>query len=104
MTLVIEPFELQGVFLCRPKKFADPRGYFMETYNHRAYAEAGIACVFVQDNQSLSVRRGTIRGLHFQIPRSRRASWSGSYTGRFSMSPSICVAAAQPMGVIAPRP
>ena len=68
MSLVIEPFELQGVFLCRPKKFADPRGYFMETYNQRAYAEAGIACVFVQDNQSLSVRRGTIRGLHFQIP------------------------------------
>jgi dTDP-4-dehydrorhamnose 3,5-epimerase-like enzyme len=63
MSLVIEPFELQGVFLCRPKKFADPRGYFMETYNQRAYAEAGIACVFVQDNQSLSVRRGTIRGL-----------------------------------------
>jgi dTDP-4-dehydrorhamnose 3,5-epimerase len=68
MSLVIEPFELQGIFLCRLKKFADPRGYFMETYNQRAYAEAGIACVFVQDNQSLSVRRGTIRGLHFQIP------------------------------------
>ena len=40
----------------------------METYNQRAYAEAGISCVFVQDNQSLSVRRGTIRGLHFQTP------------------------------------
>jgi dTDP-4-dehydrorhamnose 3,5-epimerase len=68
MTLVIEPLELHGVVLCRPKKFADPRGYFMETYNQRAYAEAGIACDFVQDNQSHSARRGTVRGLHFQTP------------------------------------
>ena len=68
MDLKFERFGIQGLILCRPKKFADARGYFTETYNQRIYAEAGISCVFVQDNQSGSTRRGTIRGLHFQIP------------------------------------
>ena len=40
----------------------------METYHFREYAAAGIACQFVQDNQSHSIRRGTVRGLHFQMP------------------------------------
>ena len=47
---------------------ADPRGYFLETFSRRAYRELGIACDFVQDNQSFSTRRGIIRGLHFQRP------------------------------------
>lgn len=68
MDLQIEQFGIQGVVLCRPKKFVDPRGYFMETYNQRNYAVAGITCVFVQDNQSRSAWSGTIRGLHFQTP------------------------------------
>jgi dTDP-4-dehydrorhamnose 3,5-epimerase len=51
-----------------PAKHADERGFFSETYSRRAFASAGIALEFVQDNQSFSVRRGTIRGLHFQIP------------------------------------
>ncbi|HEY8007381.1 MAG TPA: dTDP-4-dehydrorhamnose 3,5-epimerase [Methylocella sp.] len=68
MDLKFERFGIEGLILCRPKKFADARGYFTETYNQRIYAEAGISCVFVQDNQSGSTRRGTIRGLHFQIP------------------------------------
>jgi dTDP-4-dehydrorhamnose 3,5-epimerase len=68
MDLQFERFSIQGLVLCRPKKFADLRGYFIETYNQRIYAEAGISCAFVQDNQSCSTRRGTIRGLHFQIP------------------------------------
>lgn len=64
---------LEGVKLFRPKKFADARGFFCETFNARSYAEAGVACVFVQDNQSLSKKAGTIRGLHFQRPPAAQA-------------------------------
>jgi dTDP-4-dehydrorhamnose 3,5-epimerase len=64
---------LEGVKLFRPKKFADARGFFFETFNARTYAEAGVACVFVQDNQSLSRKAGTIRGLHFQRPPAAQA-------------------------------
>lgn len=48
--------------------FDDERGYFSEVFSKRAFAEAGIACDFVQDNHSFSARRGTVRGLHFQSP------------------------------------
>lgn len=51
-----------------PKKFGDHRGFFSETYNCKVLAEAGIDLRFVQDNDSLSVEKGTIRGLHFQVP------------------------------------
>jgi dTDP-4-dehydrorhamnose 3,5-epimerase len=59
---------LPGVLLLRPRRFADARGYFVETFNERAFAEAGIEGRFIQDNQSFSVKAGTIRGLHFQLP------------------------------------
>lgn len=64
--LHVEQLALAGVILVRPKKFGDNRGYFLESYNARSFAEAGISETFVQDNQSLSAQRGTIRGLHFQ--------------------------------------
>lgn len=67
-SMIVEPLELKGVVLLRPKKFVDARGYFVETFNAMAYAKAGIDSVFVQDNQSWSIRAGTIRGLHFQRP------------------------------------
>lgn len=57
--------ELSGLVVVEPSVFADDRGYFFESYNERVYVEAGIACRFVQDNQSLS-RYGVIRGLHCQ--------------------------------------
>jgi dTDP-4-dehydrorhamnose 3,5-epimerase len=66
--VALEPHEIDGVAVVHPKKFVDARGYFVETYNARTYVDAGIAATFVQDNQSLSVERGTIRGLHFQLP------------------------------------
>jgi dTDP-4-dehydrorhamnose 3,5-epimerase len=53
--------------LIRPRRFADPRGWFSETYNSQTFAALGIADVFVQDNHSLSVTRGTLRGLHCQV-------------------------------------
>jgi len=64
----MEPHEIKGLAVFHPKKFLDSRGYFMETFNTRTYAEAGVFASFVQDNQSLSIDRGTIRGLHFQTP------------------------------------
>jgi dTDP-4-dehydrorhamnose 3,5-epimerase len=52
----------------QPRRFTDARGWFSETYNARKLAEHGIADVFCQDNESLSLARGTLRGLHFQAP------------------------------------
>ncbi|MFO1091098.1 MAG: dTDP-4-dehydrorhamnose 3,5-epimerase [Hyphomicrobiales bacterium] len=64
----IEPLALSGVKLITPVRFEDARGYFSETFKESALAEAGIDTRFVQDNQSLSVPAGTVRGLHFQKP------------------------------------
>ena len=57
---------IQGLMLIEPKVHGDERGYFMESYNYRDFAEAGIDCAFVQDNQSSS-KKGVLRGLHYQI-------------------------------------
>ncbi|WP_447979115.1 dTDP-4-dehydrorhamnose 3,5-epimerase [Candidatus Nitrospira bockiana] len=57
--------DFQGLILVEPDVFGDPRGYFLETYHAKKYAEAGIPGPFVQDNFSHSVR-GTLRGLHYQ--------------------------------------
>lgn len=62
---VFHKTEIEGVFVIEPTVFGDERGYFMETYNERDFAEAGINCKFVQDNQSKS-HKGVLRGLHFQ--------------------------------------
>ena len=62
-----QPLALAGVILVTPARFADQRGWFSETWNARHFAAAGIAGPFVQDNQSFSARRGTVRGLHCQI-------------------------------------
>jgi dTDP-4-dehydrorhamnose 3,5-epimerase len=54
--------------LLKPRFFRDERGYFVETFHTRVAQELGLPGWFVQDNQSLSIARGTVRGLHFQIP------------------------------------
>jgi dTDP-4-dehydrorhamnose 3,5-epimerase len=51
-----------------PPELGDARGAFSETYSRRTFTELGVACEFVQDNHSFSSTKGTIRGLHFQIP------------------------------------
>lgn len=56
------------VRVCRPRRQVDNRGFFSEVYSRRAFEAIGIDAVFVQDNHSLSVERGVVRGLHFQIP------------------------------------
>lgn len=60
--------EIPGVLIIEPKVFGDERGYFMESFNAREFAEkTGIEINFVQDNESKS-RFGVLRGLHFQLP------------------------------------
>lgn len=56
---------IEGLCVITPAVHGDSRGYFIETYNQRDMAEAGLDIIFVQDNQSCSVK-GVLRGLHFQ--------------------------------------
>jgi dTDP-4-dehydrorhamnose 3,5-epimerase len=58
--------KLAGVLLLEPRVFGDDRGFFLESYNQRTFAEAGIRDRFVQDNHSYSARN-VVRGLHYQI-------------------------------------
>jgi dTDP-4-dehydrorhamnose 3,5-epimerase len=60
------PVSLPGVFILEPRVFSDDRGFFFESYNQQAMAEAGIQERFVQDNHSCS-HRNVLRGLHYQI-------------------------------------
>jgi len=62
----ITPGKLAGLVIIEPRVFRDDRGFFLETYNERPYAEAGIPERFVQDNHSRS-SKGILRGLHYQI-------------------------------------
>ena len=64
----VVPTALAGVKLIEPQVFGDDRGFFMESWNARAFAAAGLEATFVQDNHSRSVE-GTLRGLHLQIRR-----------------------------------
>jgi len=64
----VEGTLLEGVLQIVPRRFADDRGYFCETYNSQAFEHVGVHSVFIQDNQSLSRQVDTVRGLHFQIP------------------------------------
>lgn len=66
MNLISEKTAIPGVFLFVPKTFGDERGFFMQTYQTREYAEAGLDAAFVQDNMSRSCA-GTVRGLHYQL-------------------------------------
>ena len=60
------PTELPEVIVIEPRVVQDARGFFMETYQAREFAQAGIEANFVQDNHSRSTRN-TLRGLHYQI-------------------------------------
>ena len=58
---------IEGLCVIEPAVHGDARGYFMETYNEKDMKEAGIDIHFVQDNQSFSAQKGTLRGLHYQL-------------------------------------
>lgn len=59
--------KLDGVLIFQTDVFYDHRGFFMESYNEKKFNELGLDFNFVQDNHSLSVESGTIRGLHYQL-------------------------------------
>jgi dTDP-4-dehydrorhamnose 3,5-epimerase len=58
--------KLDGVVILEPKVFKDHRGFFMESYSKRVYEELGLDYNLVQDNHSLSIEAGVLRGLHYQ--------------------------------------
>ncbi|MCX8087055.1 MAG: dTDP-4-dehydrorhamnose 3,5-epimerase [Rhodocyclaceae bacterium] len=60
------PTTLKDALIIEPKVFGDARGFFLESWNRRAFAALGLDVDFVQDNHSRS-RRGVLRGLHYQI-------------------------------------
>lgn len=64
---------LKDVYLIKPKVFRDERGFFVESYNEKVFAAQGIDAKFVQDNHSLSVKKGVLRGFHFQLPPNAQA-------------------------------
>lgn len=62
---IFEPAPIPGLFLIQPKISEDDRGFFLEDYNKKVFAQQGITVDFVQDNHSRS-SQGVLRGLHFQ--------------------------------------
>lgn len=64
--MIIEPLAIPEVKLVRPRVHGDARGFFLETYHARAFAEAGLPTTWAQDNHSRS-SRGVLRGLHYQL-------------------------------------
>ena len=64
----VTPTAIAGVLILEPKVFGDERGFFMESFNQKAFDEAvGRHVEFVQDNHSRSAK-GVLRGLHYQLP------------------------------------
>jgi dTDP-4-dehydrorhamnose 3,5-epimerase len=64
----VEETGFSGLKILVPQRFGDARGFFSECWSRRRLAEQGIDLDFVQDNHSLSMQLGTLRGLHFQAP------------------------------------
>src|SRR5450759_4207271 len=65
-----------------PKRHVDARGWFSETFHEQRLREIGVNCRFIQDNQSRSLRAGTLRGLHFQLPPAAQAKLVSVLQGR----------------------
>jgi dTDP-4-dehydrorhamnose 3,5-epimerase len=64
---------LKDAYLIKPEVFRDVRGFFLETYSKKLFEENGISADFVQDNHSLSAKKGVLRGFHFQLPPNEQA-------------------------------
>ena len=58
--------KIPGVYIIEPQVFGDHRGYFMETWSAEKFEKLGLDYQFVQDNESFTVQKGTLRGIHFQ--------------------------------------
>lgn len=68
--MIVEVHEtaIADVLILKPGIHADERGFLSEVFNEASLARAGIQTRFVQENHTLSIGAGTVRGLHFQIP------------------------------------
>ncbi|MFD1160557.1 dTDP-4-dehydrorhamnose 3,5-epimerase [Roseovarius aestuarii] len=64
----VQHTNLEGVKVLTPRRFGDERGFFSESWSQRVMAAEELDYDWVQDNHSLSARKGTVRGLHFQAP------------------------------------
>ena len=64
--MTVTETKIPGVYIIEPQVFGDRRGWFMETYSKKKTPQ--IALDYVQDNHSLSEKKGTLRGIHFQYP------------------------------------
>ena len=73
---------IPDVLVLKPRRHADDRGYFMESYSRDVMATLGLEPVFVQDNLSLSRQVGTLRGLHYQRPPKAQAKLVQVIQGR----------------------
>ena len=85
----VTDLEISAVKLLRPRRISDPRGYFVEIWNRKALAEAGIDIDFVQDNASFSERRGRFEDSTTSELRRHRQSSSASRAALLSTSRSI---------------
>lgn len=81
MSFDFEPLEIPDVILVRPKRRHDERGWFMETYRHSVFVEAGIDHPFVQDNLVRSAG-GVLRGMHYQLDPASQGKLVGVAEGR----------------------
>jgi dTDP-4-dehydrorhamnose 3,5-epimerase len=66
--MTFEPLPIVGAFLVRSETFADERGSFARMFCVDEFAAAGLDCAFVQQSIARNHRRGTLRGLHLQLP------------------------------------
>jgi len=82
MKIDITRFDIEGPLKLTGQRFGDNRGWFAETYSQADMAAAGIVNAFVQDNHSQSVPRGTVRGMHYQLPPHAQAKLIQALRGR----------------------
>ena len=68
MSVEFRSLAIADVLEIIPQKHGDDRGFFSETFNASTFAAGGVDLTFVQDNHSLSVAKGVLRGLHYQLP------------------------------------
>jgi dTDP-4-dehydrorhamnose 3,5-epimerase len=66
--MIYEPLDIRGLYLLAPRRFADERGTFCETFRAGWFEEIERDLIFIQDNESYSAAAGTVRGLHLQLP------------------------------------
>lgn len=66
--MIIEPLNIEGAFLITPEPKEDPRGFFARLYCREIWEEHGLDPTIAQCNASLTYDKGTIRGLHYQLP------------------------------------